>query len=174
MMACGESEWQYAPQRASSGVWPWETGLDTSIWKHWCHGTVRLVQSDQSTGAFQSHSNISPSLLRLLGLPVISPSFSSPSLIPLTSRLRINPIPIHWPLEGRIDIHGPPSAPGPMCIPQHRAPALCLTPGLRYLLSSLWSQVLHGSPRFSSFTHIVSTFTHKICAKMRKKIKNTI
>lgn len=32
--------------------------------------------------------------------------FFSHSLIPLTSRLRINYIPIDWPLEGAIDIHG--------------------------------------------------------------------
>lgn len=71
-------------------------------------------------------------------LPVISYFLEvfSHSLIPSTSRLRINYISIDWPLGGGIDIHGPPSAPGPMCIPQHRSPASCITPGLHYLLKS--------------------------------------
>ncbi len=69
-------------------------------------------------------------------LPVISYFLGifSHSLIPSTSRMRINYISIDWPLGRGIDIHRPPSAPRPMCIPEHRSPALCITPGLHYLL----------------------------------------
>ena len=72
-------------------------------------------------------------------LPVISYFlsvffFSHSLILPSTSRLRINYMSIEWPLGGGIDIHGPPSAPRPMCIPQHRSPAFCITPGLHYLL----------------------------------------
>lgn len=79
----------------------------------------------------------------LIDLPVI-PYFLglfSHSLIPSTARLRINYISIDGPLGRGIDIHGPPSAPRPMCIPQHRSPALCITPGLHYLLYSLRRRV---------------------------------
>lgn len=78
--------------------------------------------------------------LRAAGSSCYFSFFCSHSLILLTSRLRINYISIDWPLEGGIDIYGPPSAPRPMCIPQHRAPASCITPGLHFLLYSLGSK----------------------------------
>lgn len=82
----------------------------------------------------------------LIDLPVI-PDFLvlfSHSLIPSTARLRINYISIDGPLGRGIDIHGPLSAPRPMCIPQHRSPALCITPGLHYLLYSLRHRVANA------------------------------
>lgn len=96
----------------------------------------------------------------------------SHSLIPATSRLRINYISIDRPLGRGIDIHGPPSAARPMCIPQHRSPqASCITPGSHYLLCfSLSSRCLFGRkeevPRRPgiSFTHRMRTggvFTHE-------------
>lgn len=118
----------------------------------------------------QNYSNISSCLARLHLRPDGSSCyfsfFFSHSLIPLTSRLRINYISIDWPLEGGIDIHGPPSAPRPMCIPQYRAPAFCITPGLHYLLYSVVSSVSQraGSPWSPS-----STFTHR----MRKDAQET-
>lgn len=90
------------------------------------------------------YSNVSWSLLRLPlradGSSCYFSFFCSHSLILLPSRLRINYISIDWPLEGGIDIYGPPSAPRPMCIPQHRAPASCITPGLHFSLYSLGSK----------------------------------
>lgn len=92
-------------------------------------GSVTRVQSDLLS------SNVSPYFCS--DFPVISSSFFcfSHSLIPATSRLRINYISIDRPLGRGIDIHGPPSAARPMCIPQHRSPqASCITPGSHYLL----------------------------------------
>lgn len=105
----------------------------------------------------QNDSNISSCLWRLHlradGSSCYFSFFFSRGLIPLTSRLRTNYISIEWPLEGGIDIHGPPSAPGPMCIPQCRAPAFCITPGLHYLLCSLWSRVFPSGPGLPASPH---------------------
>lgn len=56
-----------------------------------------------------------------MDLPVSSDlaGILSHSLILSTSRLRVNYMSIEGPLDGRIDIQGPPSAPGHMCIPPH-------------------------------------------------------
>lgn len=83
----------------------------------------------------------------VLGLLVISYFLwiFSHGLIPSTSRLRINYMSIEWPLDGGIDIHGPPSAPRPMCIPQVVRPyafhqdtiIYYLRCGIRMLLGSM-------------------------------------
>lgn len=100
-------------------------------------------------------------------LPVIW-TFSH-SLIPSTSRLRINYISIDWPLGRGIDIHGPPSAPRPMCIPQHRSPASCITPGLHYLLYfsvAAGREGLFGEKfpvkRVFQPNHVYAQITHKL------------
>lgn len=116
----------------------------------------------------RDYSKASSSLLRLHlradGSSCYFSFFCSHSLIPLTSRLRINYISIDWPLEGGIDIYGPPSAPRPMCIPQHWAPASCITPGLHFLCSSLRSKACSSAPGLPGCSHPLYAQDAQRCA----------
>lgn len=167
MMACGESDWQYAPQprrrqRWASGLKP---RMDVNI-----KPPMKLIikskyQWDHLT---RDYSNDSSSLLllhlRADGSSCYFSFFCSHSLILLTSRLRINYISIDWPLEGGIDIYGPPSAPRPMCIPQHRAPASCITPGLYFWLYSLGSQAWFSARPLPASSHPLYAQDAQRCA----------
>ena len=80
----------------------------------------------------------------LMCLPVISYFLEifSHSLIPSPSRLRINYMSIDWPLGRGIDIHRPPSAARPMCIPAHRSQGY-----MHYRISLFIMILCDGAPR---------------------------
>lgn len=162
MIACGESDWQYSPQPRRDRPRESDDGS-----QHWIPAwRYRKYENNDESDCrikipmglfyskwFQHVLCLLRPHLRTVGSSCYFSFFFSHSLIPLTSRLRINYISIDWPLEGGIDIHGPPSAPRPMCIPQYRAPAFCITPGLHYLLYSLWSQVFPSEPGLPASPH---------------------
>ena len=161
MMACGESDWQYARSHARTQRPRTYSNADES--DDDIGMSIRPFYSKLLQLLFMSFA--SASAYRWVFLLFLFFSFSH-SLIPLTSRLRINYISIDWPLEGGIDIHGPPSAPRPMCIPQYRAPAFCITPGLHYLLYFLGSQVFTSEPGLPGSPH---PHWRTGCAKIRRK-----
>lgn len=107
MTACGESDWQYAP--AAIQIPRWASGLNPRRAVNMKAPMKLMIKSKYQRGHLtHDYSNVSSSLL-LLPLRADGPScyfsfFCSHSLIPSTSRLRINSISIDRPLEGGIDM----------------------------------------------------------------------
>lgn len=157
-----------ATQTAEIQIQRWASGLNPRMDVN-IKTPIKLIIKSKYQWDHLTHdySNVSSSCFcrcELMGLPVISLFFCSHSLILLTSRLRINYISIDWPLEGGIDIYGPPSAPRPMCIPQHRAPASCITPGLHFLLYSLGSKAWFSARPLPASSHPLYAQDARRCA----------
>lgn len=148
----GDNRWVITadgPQRvwAAAGTSGWETRwllrlVRVNIKRNLKRDAAKSPEAPQPTRWLRHTRSIWSFILQRVSIFLLRLScylffffFFSHSLIPATSRLRINYISIDRPLGRGIDIHGPPSAARPMCIPQHRSlQASCITPGSHYLL----------------------------------------